>query len=255
MCPGVSTHPFYPLPLLGSQSLGNFPNPSLIQWRPPPTWKRRSRKHPIRGFGRKVSAISIVIQVVLMGFFSLFKVSSIQSFHHWLTGPDNDKGHCTGTQHAKQLLLIWRKVSPTLTIEDLFNMEEVKEKWLRPFLQSFRPGTVKSSAFPRVHNMQGTNRQRGGCRRPLWQSIDTWVRVFVGDVCADRLRWRRNLCVSFLISVMFYFCLLFFNCRLPHTYYFSYRIIDHARPNTFSAQVTEGKSNWKPLAGSSSFSF
>lgn len=40
---------------------------------------------------------------------------------------------------------MWRKVSfPTLTIEDLFKVEDVKEKWVGPSLEKFKPGTVRS---------------------------------------------------------------------------------------------------------------
>lgn len=33
---------------------------------------------------------------------------------------------------------------PTLTIEDLFKVEDVKEKWVGPSLEKLKPGTVRS---------------------------------------------------------------------------------------------------------------
>ena len=218
MGPGVSPHPSYPLPLLGSQRLGNFPNPSLSQCRPPPTQKRRPRKHPIREFGRKVCAISMVFQVVLMfseiHFFSLFKVPSIQSFHHWLTGPDNDKGHCTATLHAKQLLLVWRKVSPTLTIEDLFNLEELKEKWLRPLLHSFSPGTVQSNCgsvalFLEFTICKGLTGQRGDAAaalaeyRHMSKSLRRRCLRRQTEVEAESLRKIFNICNVLFLFIVF----------------------------------------------------
>ena len=48
----------------------------------------------------------------------------------WLQGVDNDKDRRTGCQHAQQVFLVWRSVSPTLQIKALTSVQGIKERWL-----------------------------------------------------------------------------------------------------------------------------
>ena len=56
---------------------------------------------------------------------------------------------------------------PTLTIEDLFKVEDVKKKWVGPSLEKFKPGTVRSYCgsvvlFLEFITVKGLVDQQGG---------------------------------------------------------------------------------------------
>ncbi|CAC5404087.1 unnamed protein product [Mytilus coruscus] len=67
----------------------------------------------------------------------------VNRFAEWLQSPPLMRAKKDAQQHARQVLAVWIFMSPTLSLDELYNVEQL-HAWLQQFLEEKSPGTARS---------------------------------------------------------------------------------------------------------------